>query len=157
MTDSTTQTSSTEPHTHGALTALSALSGDPDPDGADCVSCGRCCHHGPHTVSLLESDEARMDESTLRRLTVLMDKPPYFRFIRNEGHHCGALDTSVEGQFPCGIYQVRPQGCREVEPGSPCCLEARALGHLGSSVEFKRVALTDANLNADRHSQGSDR
>lgn len=110
----------------------------PDPDGADCVACGRCCHHPPHTVSVLESDEARMGEDTVRRLTVLLDRPPFFRFVVNGGERCGALDVSVPGAFPCGIYPVRPEGCREVEPGSPCCLEARRLGHLGSSVEFKR-------------------
>lgn len=89
-------------------------------------------------MSLLESDEAMLDAPTLHRLTVLMDRPPYFRFIVNDGTRCGALDLSVEGQFPCGIYQARPQGCRDVEPGSPCCLEARKLGHLGQSVLFKR-------------------
>ncbi|MBK7398753.1 MAG: YkgJ family cysteine cluster protein [Myxococcales bacterium] len=114
------------------------LEHSPDPDGADCVACGRCCHHPPHTVSVLESDEARMGEETVRRLTVLLDRPPFFRFVVNAGEHCGALDVSVPGAFPCGIYAVRPEGCREVEPGSPCCLEARRLGHLGSSVEFKR-------------------
>ena len=33
------------------------LEGAPDPNGADCVDCGRCCHHGPRTVHLLEDDE----------------------------------------------------------------------------------------------------
>jgi uncharacterized protein len=122
----------------GASLRLAPLDGEPDPDGADCVACGRCCHHGPETVSLLESDEARMSEATLRALTVVMDRPPYFRFLRNDGHRCGGLDTSVEGRYPCGIYIERPQGCRDVEPGSPCCMEARALGRLGTSVLFKR-------------------
>jgi Fe-S-cluster containining protein len=90
-------------------------------------------------VHLLEADEARMGDALLRRLTVLQDRPPYFRFIRNEGHHCGALDVSVPGQYPCSIYPVRPEDCRIVEPGSPCCLEARRLGHLGTSVEFRRA------------------
>ena len=35
---------------------LAAIAGDPDPGGADCVACGRCCHHGPSTVHLLEPD-----------------------------------------------------------------------------------------------------
>ena len=118
---------------------LSPLEGEPDPEGADCVSCGRCCHHGPETVSLLESDDARLGESRLHALTVLLDRPPYFRFMRNDGDRCGGLDTSVEGRYPCAIYEVRPQGCREVETGSPCCMEARALGHLGSSVLFRRA------------------
>lgn len=117
---------------------LSPLHGEPDPDGADCVACGRCCHHPPHTVSLREEDEARLSAEQLHRLTVLMDHPPYFRFVRNEGTRCGALDLSDPEQYPCAIYLARPTGCREVEPGSPCCMQARALGHLGESVLFKR-------------------
>jgi Fe-S-cluster containining protein len=80
-----------------------------------------------------------MGDDLVRRLTVVMDRPPYFRFVRNDGDRCGALDVTFPGEFPCGIYAVRPEGCRIVEPGSPCCLEARALGHLGKSVEFKRA------------------
>jgi Fe-S-cluster containining protein len=118
--------------------------GDPDPGGADCVACGRCCHHGPSTVHLLESDEARVlarvdgGEEILRRLTVLDPRPPGWRFLRNTGHRCAALDVSRAGRFPCAIYDVRPDDCRIVEPGSPACLEARRLGHLGVSVEFRR-------------------
>ncbi|MGZ3456669.1 MAG: YkgJ family cysteine cluster protein, partial [Polyangiales bacterium] len=82
----------------------SPIDGAPDPDGGDCVDCGRCCHHGPSTVQLLEEDEARMGPELVRRLTVVMDRPPYFRFVRNEGEACGALDRSIPGKFPCGIY-----------------------------------------------------
>jgi Fe-S-cluster containining protein len=117
---------------------LAPLDAIPDPNGADCVACGRCCHHGPNTVQLLEADEARLGDERLQRLTVVMDRPPYFRFIKNDGDRCGALDASVANQHPCAIYDARPEGCRIVEPGSPCCLEARRLGHLGSSVDFKR-------------------
>lgn len=87
---------------------------------------------------LHESDEERFGDERLRTLTVLLDRPPYFRFIRNDGHCCGALDRTVEGLYPCAVYEHRPQGCRDVEPGSPCCMEARSLGHLGTSVLFKR-------------------
>lgn len=118
---------------------LPPIEGAPDPDGADCVACGRCCHHGPRTVHLLEADEDRMGEELVRRLTVVMEAPPHFRFVVNEGDRCGALDVSEPGSFPCSIYAVRPEDCRIVEPGSPCCLEARRLGHLGSSVDFKRA------------------
>jgi Fe-S-cluster containining protein len=122
---------------------LSPVAGQPDPEGADCVACGRCCHHEPRTVHLLESDEARIlaateGEAILRRLTVLEAKPPGFRFVRNAGERCAALDVSIAGRYPCSMYEVRPDDCRIVEPGSPACLEARRLGHLGTSVEFKR-------------------
>jgi Fe-S-cluster containining protein len=89
-------------------------------------------------VSLLEADEDRLGSALLRKLTVLQDKPPYMRFLIGDGERCGGLDISTPGLYPCAIYDVRPQGCRDVEPGSPCCLEARTLGHLGTSVEFKR-------------------
>jgi len=122
---------------------LDPVAGAPDPDGADCVACGRCCHHGPRTVHLLDTDEARMlaqpgGDEALRRLTVLDDRGPGWRFVKNTGERCAALDVRVPGRFPCSIYAMRPDDCRIVEPGSPACLEARRLGHLGSSVEFQR-------------------
>jgi Fe-S-cluster containining protein len=116
----------------------SPIEGVPDPEGADCVGCGRCCHHGPSTVHLLESDEARLGPELLAKYTVLQARPPHMRFIKNEGVHCGALDVSRPGAFPCRIYERRPDDCRIVEPGSPACLEARRLGHLGTSLEFER-------------------
>jgi uncharacterized protein len=123
--------------------AIQPICGPPDSTGADCVACGRCCHHGPSTVHLLDTDEARMLEhaggaEALRRLTVLDDRPPGWRFLKNTGERCAALDASVRGLYPCAIYAMRPDDCRIVEPGSPACLEARRLGHLGASVEFLR-------------------
>jgi Fe-S-cluster containining protein len=94
-------------------------------------------------VHLLDTDEARVltrpdGARILRQLTVLDERPPGWRFIRNDGERCGALDVSVARRYPCSIYDVRPDDCRLVEPGSPACLEARRLGHLGSSVGFVR-------------------
>ena len=109
---------------------------------ADCVACGRCCHHPPRTVHFLEPDDARMGKRLLALYTDLEMKPPGFRFMKNRKteageDRCAGLDLSVPGSYPCGVYDVRPEDCRIVEPGSPACLEARRLGHLGSSVEFK--------------------
>jgi Fe-S-cluster containining protein len=117
---------------------LEPIEGVPDPGGADCVGCGRCCHHPPRTVHLLEEDDARMGEVLLTRYTDLDGRPPGWRFMKNAGERCGGLDVSVPGQYPCAVYALRPTDCRIVEPGSPCCLEARRLGHLGTSVEFAR-------------------
>ncbi|MCL2778261.1 MAG: YkgJ family cysteine cluster protein [Polyangiaceae bacterium] len=117
---------------------LDPLLAPPDLSGADCVACGRCCHHGPRTVHLLEHDEARMGERMLAFYTYIDDSPPFFRFIKNGGEHCACLDVSVPGNYPCAIYEHRPDDCRIVDVGSPACLEARGLGHLGSSVEFHR-------------------
>ena len=117
---------------------MTPLLSPPDPGGADCVGCGRCCHHGPRTVHLLETDDVRMSEAVLRRLTVLDPAPPGWRFMNNDGERCAALDVSTPGRFPCSIYEQRPEDCRIVEPGSPSCLEARRLGRLGTSVSFLR-------------------
>jgi Fe-S-cluster containining protein len=124
-----------------AVIGLSPILGIPDPDGADCVDCGRCCHHGAQTVHLLEDDEQRLGDELLAHYTELQAKPPGFRFIKNEGQVCGALDTSAKGKYPCAIYERRPEDCRIVDAGSPVCLEARALGRLGTSVDYKRVRL----------------
>ena len=122
------------------LSPIDGVHGAPDPDGGDCVACGRCCHHGPSTVHLLESDDERMGPLLLAEYTILDRRPPGWRFLKNTGERCAALDVSVPGQYPCAIYAHRPEDCRIVEPGSPACLEARRLGHLGSSVGFQRVA-----------------
>jgi hypothetical protein len=58
--------------------------------------------------------------------------------MKNEGERCAALDVSTPGLFPCAVYERRPDDCRIVEPGSSACLEARRLGRLGTSVEFRR-------------------
>jgi Fe-S-cluster containining protein len=126
------------------ISPLDPIEGEPDPNGGDCVACGRCCHHPPRTVHLLEADEDRMGSVRLAIYTELESAPPGFRFIKNAAGRCGALDVSTPNRFPCAVYDVRPEDCRIVEPGSPCCLEARRLGHLGSSVEFVRV-VSNAN------------
>ena len=74
----------------------------------------------------------------LAEWTVLERRPPGFRFMKNAGERCAALDVSMPGRYPCAVYERRPEDCRIVEPGSPSCLEARRLGHLGTSVEFTR-------------------
>jgi uncharacterized protein len=124
--------------------SLPPIEGLPDPGGADCISCGRCCNHGPCTVHLLDTDEARMlsrpdGHELLRRLTVVDERPPGWRFVDNTEERCAALIVTEPGRYPCAIYDVRPDDCRLVEPGSPACLEARRLGKLGASVEFVRA------------------
>ena len=58
------------------------LEGDPDPSGADCVACGRCCHHGPRTVHLLEADDVTMGARLLARFTDLDARPPATATLR---------------------------------------------------------------------------
>jgi len=89
-------------------------------------------------VHLLEADEARMGDVLLAEYTILEARPPGFRFVKNGGDRCAALDCTTPGLFPCRIYERRPDDCRLVEPGSPSCLETCRLGRLGRSVEYRR-------------------
>lgn len=56
--------------------------------------------------------------------------------MKTREDHCAALEMAEDGRYPCTIYEVRPDDCRLVEPGSPACLEARRLGKLGRSVDY---------------------
>ena len=67
---------------------LPPVEGVPDPEGGDCVTCGRCCHHGPRTVHLLESDDERMGSVLLERYTELDGAPA--------GVSCGTRGRGVE-------------------------------------------------------------
>ena len=109
---------------------LPVLPSDPDPGGADCVACGRCCRHPPRTVHLLVGDEARLGAEDIERFTEVHEASG-FRFLRNTGGRCVCLDVSISERFPCFIYSRRPDDCRVVRPGGATCLEARRLGHLG--------------------------
>jgi Fe-S-cluster containining protein len=39
---------------------------------------------------------------------------------------CAALTGKIGGRVACGIYEWRPNPCRELEPGSDACERARA-------------------------------
>jgi Fe-S-cluster containining protein len=43
---------------------------------------------------------------------------------------CAALTGTIGQRVACGIYEWRPNPCRELEPGSDACLQARRLHQL---------------------------
>lgn len=45
---------------------------------------------------------------------------------------CAALTGRIGQRVACGIYEWRPNPCRELEPGSDACLRARARHGLGA-------------------------
>ena len=85
---------------------LEPLAGDPSPDGADCVACGRCCHHGPRTVHLLVSDDARVLASAGGEEGSLI----YVARFRRED--LGALRQLLSGCTSTLVYSWQPEVLR---------------------------------------------
>lgn len=94
-----------------------------------CQSCGACCAAYRVDFSVQELDEhggavpsglAVELTATLARMRGTDHTPP----------RCAALTGPVGGtggqRVACGIYEWRPNPCRELEPGCDACERARA-------------------------------
>jgi hypothetical protein len=101
----------------------------PDPLPEDlCQSCGACCATSADWPRFsLESDEA------LARIpdALVADGGSG---MRCEGDRCCALQGVVGASTACGIYAVRPDVCRECQPGDAECLIARRRHGLDVSI-----------------------
>ena len=122
---------------------LAPVLGVPDPDGADCVACGRCCHHGPRTVHLLESDDARMGKKLLALYTEEDQTPPGWRFMKNSGNRCGkGLDVyRNQDFFRAPSTPFAPKIAASWSPARRVVWKHATSVISGSSVEFKAPAL----------------
>jgi uncharacterized protein len=47
-------------------------------------------------------------------------------YMKMDNGHCAALTRDASGRYACGLYEVRPEPCRELERGSPACEAERA-------------------------------
>ncbi|MFO0677779.1 MAG: YkgJ family cysteine cluster protein [Polyangiaceae bacterium] len=91
----------------------------------DCLACGACCRD--NEVIVYADDEERLVDGGHADVT----KPPYARRRKdgklvltmakatNACHHLGPKDNM------CGIYEARPDACRDFPMGSECCMFAR--------------------------------
>ena len=88
-------------------------------DTSPCQSCGACCAYSRNWPRFsTESDDALglipaefVNES--------------LSGMRCEGERCSALKGKVGEATACGIYEVRPEVCRECMPGDAECTMAR--------------------------------
>jgi Fe-S-cluster containining protein len=91
----------------------------PEPELSPCTSCGACCSYSADWPRFtIESDE------TLDRI------PPDFVNERQSGMRCNgtrcvALAGTIGVATSCSIYDVRPEVCRECQPGDDACTMAR--------------------------------
>ena len=101
----------------------------------DCQTCGACCvspYTGDAYVALDESEAARL---ALAHMPVILQRqggdPPEFlpklgtKLIADGTNLCAAFGGAVGSTCFCGIYEERPNACRQFEVGSKVCREAR--------------------------------
>jgi Fe-S-cluster containining protein len=98
----------------------------------DCTGCGACCQNPDDNVAegyrwylaIEPSAPLLRDEKLVRRLVVHdPDGAPHLRLEDNG--RCLALRGKIGKRAVCSIYEVRPAGCRKLQPGDPRCLIAR--------------------------------
>ncbi len=99
----------------------------------DCQACGACCCNPDENRAEDYLDYVEVKRRTplgrrpdlLQRFTVINDKGErHLRLIGAE-QRCAALSGTLGRAVSCRIYQIRPAGCRRVEPGSRECLRDR--------------------------------
>jgi uncharacterized protein len=88
----------------------------------NCQTCGACCKGLPVWLDDMEVGHFT-SKKTLAKLVVLQSDAFYMR--QTKSGRCIALKGRIGKSCSCSIYQERPLTCREFEPGSPDCLEAR--------------------------------
>jgi Fe-S-cluster containining protein len=98
----------------------------------DCQTCGACCAKYRVSFYWAEADDGP-DGADDRgaRVPAALTEPltPHLRCMRGTSSktpRCIALEGDIGRSVGCGIYDQRPSVCREVMPGDPQCLKARA-------------------------------
>jgi Fe-S-cluster containining protein len=101
----------------------------------DCRACGACCHSpwtGDGYVRLYEVDLQRLRSTKLPVIQQVQGGDPGdvipklgTRVDESDGRVCVAFEGRAGHTCGCTIYHRRPQACRQLEPGSAGCREAR--------------------------------
>lgn len=95
------------------------------PEPHPCLSCGACCAAYRVDFSAFELE----DEGGCVPSGLAVEVTGNTWRMRGTDHappRCAALSGTVGERASCGIYEWRPNPCRELEPGSDACLRARA-------------------------------
>lgn len=89
-----------------------------------CTNCGACCAAFRVDFAVQELDE--QGGSVPSGLTVsVTDYTSRMRGTDHASPRCSALSGVIGQRIGCGIYEWRPNPCRELEPGSDACELAR--------------------------------
>jgi Fe-S-cluster containining protein len=89
-----------------------------------CTACGACC--ASFRVDFSVQELASHGGSVPDGLTVeVTDCTCRLRGTDHTPPRCAALTGRIGERVACGIYEWRPNPCRELEPGSDGCARAR--------------------------------
>ena len=89
-----------------------------------CTTCGACC--ASFRVDFSCHDMQDQGGSVPEGLAVeVTDSIWRMRGTDHSPPRCAALTGQVGERVACGIYEWRPNPCREFEEGSDACLRAR--------------------------------
>lgn len=97
---------------------------EPRLDEHACAACGACCHKAFHLVPV-DADEpllATRPDLVTRDAGPGLGAAPFY--IDRPDGFCRALVTR-HAPYRCGVYEQRPQSCRDFALGGRNCLEAR--------------------------------
>jgi Fe-S-cluster containining protein len=95
-----------------------------------CTACGACCAAFRVDFSVFELDS--QGGSVPDGLSVeVTDTTCRLRGTDHTPPRCAALTGHIGERVACGIYEWRPNPCRELEPGSDGCGRARLRHGLG--------------------------
>ena len=98
----------------------------------DCTSCGACCVNPDDNKAegyrwyLEVRDTKLLKKPDLVKKLVVYDPNgvPHLR-LDPQTDRCVALSGKIGVRAHCTIYELRPKGCRMLEPGDLRCLQAR--------------------------------
>lgn len=97
----------------------------------DCQRCGACCAHFRVSFYWTEADDGPQGSVPVSLTEQLNGHLRCMAGTSARAPRCIALQGDVGKDVGCTIYQQRPSPCREVMPGDPQCLKARAAHQLG--------------------------
>ena len=89
-----------------------------------CTSCGACCasFRVDFSVQQLQSLGGCVPDGLSVEVN---DTICRMRGTDHQPMRCAALTGKIGERVACGIYEWRPNPCRELEPGSDACTVAR--------------------------------
>jgi Fe-S-cluster containining protein len=94
----------------------------------DCQSCGACCVEAGSVPVYSGENVPRYLTRSVRNcfgFAAWEAEDGIRQMAKYPGGRCKALKGTVGASCACGIYARRPEVCRDFEPGSDACIEAR--------------------------------